>query len=119
MNIKFTYPIQTLHELCSVPSHSHRSSLRRNDAYIWEDGNICRRTTPADEDSSSADIKAAFDKCSSDDGKLDLQGFIGAAVICGEGFKTLEEAKTAFNSVDKSSAGTISLEGFIEFLDTV
>ena len=40
-------------------------------------------------------------------------------MICGEGFKTLEEAKTAFNSVDKSSAGTISLEGFIEFLDTV
>lgn len=108
-----------LQALYSVSSHANRYFLCRNDAYIWEDGNICRRTTPADEDSSSADIKAAFDKCSSDDGKLDLQGFIGAAIICGEGFKTLEEAKTAFNSVDKSSVGTLSLEGFIKFLDTV
>ena len=117
--MKLSYPIQKFQASFSVPSHANRYFLFRNDAYIWEDGNICRRTTPADEDSSSADIKAAFDKFSSDDGKLDLQGFIGAAVICGEGFKTLEEAQTAFNSVDKSSAGTLSLEGFLEFLDTV
>jgi len=96
---------------------TRKSGYLRNDAYMWEDGNICRRTTPADEKSSVAVIKAAFDKFASND-KIDIQGFTGASVMCGEGFKTMEEAHTAFDIVDENSEGRISFEQFKEFLDT-
>ena len=96
---------------------TEKSGYIRNDAYIWRDGNICRRTTPADEESSDDDIKAAFDKFASSD-KLDIQGFVGAAVMCDKGFKTMEEAQTAFDTVDKDAEGHASFEEFKEFLDT-
>lgn len=95
---------------------TEKSGYLRNDSYIWEDGNICRRTTPADEETSDADVSAAFEKFASD-GKLDMQGFICAAVLCGEGFKTIEEAQTAF--ANKGSGGRISFEDFREYLDTI
>ncbi len=95
-----------------------KSGYLRNDAYIWEDGNICRKPTPEEQNSSDDEVKAAFDNFASND-KIDLQGFLGAAVICGEGFKTISEAQTAFDSVDKDSDGHICLKEFIEFLDTV
>eukprot|EP00985_Skeletonema_marinoi_P029752 scaffold28952_cov198-Skeletonema_marinoi.AAC.7 len=98
---------------------AEKSGYLRNDAYIWEDGNICRRTTPAEQDSSDANLKAAFDKFAASDKKMDMQGFVGAAVMCGEGFKTMEEAQTAFNTVDKDADGHICFEELKEFLDTV
>ncbi len=96
---------------------NEKSGYLRNDAYIWEDGHICRRLSIIDEKSSEADIKAAFDKFASND-KIDIQGFAGAAIMCGEGFKTMEEAQTAFDTIDKNAEGQISFEEFKEFLDT-
>lgn len=94
-----------------------KSGYQRNDAYIWEDGNICRRTTPEEKESIDATVKVAFDKFATN-GKIDLQGFIGAAVMSGEGFKTMAESQMAFNAIDKDGDGHICFKQFNEFLES-
>ena len=94
-----------------------KSGYLRNDAYIWEDGNICRRTTPEEQKSDGAILKVAFEKFATN-GRIDLNGFIGAAVSSGEGFKTMAEAQTAFDTIDKDGDGHICFKEFYEFLDT-
>ena len=94
-----------------------KSGYQRNDAYIWEDGNICRRTTPDEKESIDVTLKVAFDKFATN-GKIDLQAFIAAAVMSGEGFKTMAEAQTAFNAIDKDGDGHICFKEFNEYLET-
>ena len=103
---------------------AEKSGYVRNDAYIWQDGNICRRTTPEEQEANSPDkiaaiLKAAFDKFACTEKRIDIQGFVGAAVLCNHGFKTMQDAQGVFDSIDKDSDGHIDFEEFNEFLESV
>ncbi|KAL9191276.1 hypothetical protein ACHAXT_000982 [Thalassiosira profunda] len=71
-------------------------------------------------DSTGADIKALFDLFDTDkSGGIELLELMNAAVMCGAGFKSMQEAEKTFSELDVDGDGNITLEEFKGFLKQV
>lgn len=70
-------------------------------------------------DSTGADIKSLFDKFDTNkNGSIDLQELLGAAAMCGAGFKNMDDANEAFASLDEDGDGAITFDEFTNFLQS-
>ena len=71
-------------------------------------------------ESTGADLKSLFDKFDSNkNGSIDLMELMGAAAVCGVGFKSMDEAKEAFSELDEDGDGGVTFSEFSRFLQTV
>lgn len=68
-------------------------------------------------ESTGADIKSLFDKFDTNsNGLIDFNELLGAAAMCGVGFKTIEPAKECFTALDVDGDGNLDFEEFKKFI---